>query len=69
MTKKSDSYDVARSAVADCEQENLPMVLLTINEKGNLNVITNVPASADAIEALCRILDNAKQIIAQKVGN
>ncbi len=69
MAKKSESYEVARGAIVDCEQENLPMVLLTINEKGNLNVITNVPASADAIEALCRILDNAKKIIAQKVGN
>lgn len=64
-----DTFVIARNAISDCEDKTLPMVLLTINEKGNLNVITNVPQTPDSIASLLKVLDNAKAAIAQKLGN
>lgn len=69
MNNHEFAYRVARQSIDECEQEMLPMVVLTVNEKGNLNVITNMPGDATGIELICKLLDQAKLMIAQKKGN
>jgi hypothetical protein len=65
----TSSYTIARSEISACEDAELPLVLLTINEKGNLNIITNIPHTTDAVEAMCRLFDNAKQVLVERKGN
>ena len=60
---------VAHEAIDDCEDKRLPLVLLTLNEKGNLNVITNVPMTPESVGRINKVLVNAQQILAQRFGN